>query len=657
MGQGVFTMLDWHTFFLGGPDGGVSLFGTGVEVPPFIVLCCTLLFVFWGIAIAGLLKACVSLRRIIGNLTQGVRAIETKTHYFDSRGLEEISQLLASKEQFAEGFAEFSKSLIVENSEDGAPARVFNTRPIDDFLSERMVLSSRIHQDFYVAVPALLTSAGLLVTFLAILCGLSEVSVDDISGKVQGVDVLVSNLSGKFLSSVVALALAIIFTLVEKRQTRAVVQAYRELIKTIASRFQLRTAEQLIREQISILLDQHRLQRRAVADLPQLLHSGIADGMCLALRSVAEGNPAVLQITGGIEKIIALLQEPHKASGTALPDSLSDLSVQMTSSLMEPIRLETTNLAALLGDTVRSLGTMNSQTIQVVDKVDRLLDSFSSTSTKQAEITNNQVSEILATTERAMDRLQQASLNSTEVAKNTAASMLSALDTSARANIGSMRLEMEQLSKQLHELMGHSFESIADKMAEMAHGVDRSLNTTMGNMRKVVELQEENVKAMVQTRLEMAKSLEAFQSTTAVNLHSLAEFQQAGNSLEKLTSSAASLVREISAAQTSTGSMISAAQSKVEELAKVLSGSSAVLGQYSQVFDVLDSKVGELLNRIAANIQGYSQVMNESMENNIKTFDELSATAANSLALVVGELGEQIATLVEALEVRKKNCQ
>ena len=58
------------------------------------------------------------------------------------------------------------------------------------------------------ALPGWLTSAGLLITFLAILNGLSKIHVGP-DLQVQGIAGLINSLAGKFFSSVVALGLAL----------------------------------------------------------------------------------------------------------------------------------------------------------------------------------------------------------------------------------------------------------------------------------------------------------------------------------------------------------------------------------------------------------------------------------------------------------------
>jgi hypothetical protein len=95
----------------------------------------------------------------------------------------------------------------------------FITRPVAECLSEEDVVDSFYHSDFHQSVPGILTALGLLATFVAILMALAGVTynVRDPMRPVSGIDQLINGLSGKFLSSIIALMLSVVFTLYEKK--------------------------------------------------------------------------------------------------------------------------------------------------------------------------------------------------------------------------------------------------------------------------------------------------------------------------------------------------------------------------------------------------------------------------------------------------------
>ena len=66
----------------------------------------------------------------------------------------------------------------------------------------------------YKTAPTVITGIGLLATFVAILVALLDVKLAN--NRVQGLDLLVQGLSGKFLSSIVALACALCSSMLKK---------------------------------------------------------------------------------------------------------------------------------------------------------------------------------------------------------------------------------------------------------------------------------------------------------------------------------------------------------------------------------------------------------------------------------------------------------
>ena len=95
----------------------------------------------------------------------------------------------------------------------------FLTRQPDESITEDSVVSALYHSSFYQTVPSILTALGLLATFIAILVALAGLTYDaqDPTHPITGIDKLINGLSGKFLSSIVALLLSVTFIFFEKK--------------------------------------------------------------------------------------------------------------------------------------------------------------------------------------------------------------------------------------------------------------------------------------------------------------------------------------------------------------------------------------------------------------------------------------------------------
>ncbi|MBA3916864.1 MAG: hypothetical protein H0X25_24070, partial [Acidobacteriales bacterium] len=89
----------------------------------------------------------------------------------------------------------------------------FLTEKPRTILPHETVVGNSFHAAIFTSFPGLLTGAGLTLTFVAILLALYGVHYDkaNAADPVTGIDTLINGLSGKFLSSIVALVLSILF--------------------------------------------------------------------------------------------------------------------------------------------------------------------------------------------------------------------------------------------------------------------------------------------------------------------------------------------------------------------------------------------------------------------------------------------------------------
>src|ERR1700722_10721649 len=115
----------------------------------------------------------------------------------------------------------------------------FLTERARELLPHEVVIGRNFNAAFFSAFPGLLTGAGLTLTFIAILLALYGVHYNkaNTAEPISGIDALINGLSGKFLSSIVALLLSIMFTLYEKHALRSLRTRYERLLAAISRAF------------------------------------------------------------------------------------------------------------------------------------------------------------------------------------------------------------------------------------------------------------------------------------------------------------------------------------------------------------------------------------------------------------------------------------
>jgi hypothetical protein len=217
----------------------------GYEMPSFIFWASLAIFLLFLLASAALLLQCSALEsgleRAAGKLERLGKGKKAKEDSLDEKQLEEIRDVMKDENAVASLWSRFEETLLI--SPDGD--EIFSTRPTDAFFSRAALIEENVSSALFSAIPGVLTGVGLLVTFVAILDGLSHVKVSA-NMDVEGVSGLINGLSGKFVSSIVAVSCAVLFVFVERVAYSRPARAQRQLVASLTERFRRRTTEHLL---------------------------------------------------------------------------------------------------------------------------------------------------------------------------------------------------------------------------------------------------------------------------------------------------------------------------------------------------------------------------------------------------------------------------
>ncbi|MBA2251375.1 MAG: hypothetical protein H0W13_01525 [Nitrospirales bacterium] len=165
----------------------------------------------------------------------------------DSDDLGILDRLMDLDPAMSQAWAQYRKTLVLEEVAWFQEPRIFSTRHAEEFFTFDRLFARRIHYAGYSHVPSFVTGISLLLTFVALLMGLSHLHADDQG--IQGLQGLINGLAGKFLTSIVGLLCANIFSLVEKRVSVRLVTAHQELVDSLEGLFPRKMLEQWLEEQ------------------------------------------------------------------------------------------------------------------------------------------------------------------------------------------------------------------------------------------------------------------------------------------------------------------------------------------------------------------------------------------------------------------------
>jgi hypothetical protein len=255
------------------------MLGDWQGIPALIWFACAFLIVFFAVCLQRLAAQSGHVLRQCERFTQDLKHLRPQhdVNRRDGMQLEDLERLRAASSHWngrqRKWWSNLENALEPYQRPDGSPGYFLADDP-DNLLPWSEVIEFDYHGSFHDAVPGMLTGLGLMATFIAILLALQGVHVD-IKGStetVQGIGQLINGLSGKFLCSIVALALSVSYTLVEKRLgERRLVKAYTAMIEQVREVFPRLSSSRVLVDIESVALEQLNLMRAIYTELTERL--------------------------------------------------------------------------------------------------------------------------------------------------------------------------------------------------------------------------------------------------------------------------------------------------------------------------------------------------------------------------------------------------
>ncbi len=237
-----------------------------------------------------------------------------------------LDKAMRREPRLEQAWLHFRKTFVVERTAWFIEPKVFATRTAAEFFP-RDLLNSRLNLAFYHQFPSLITGGGLLLTFLAILIGLSKLHAD--GSHIVGIQGLINGLAGKFLTSIVGLLCANLFVLLEKSAMHRLATTQQQFVTMVDELFPRKTMEQML-ENFTPGVGPAQSQSQAVvgavpADLGDRLVGSLSDRL----------SPTVSALREAVE----VLSRRDQGGRAAAPERLAEeLSRVMQQTMAAPIQ-------------------------------------------------------------------------------------------------------------------------------------------------------------------------------------------------------------------------------------------------------------------------------------------------------------------------------
>jgi len=538
----------------------------------------------------------------------------------------------------------------------------FAVAPFREILSQDE-LEATYHAGLYQSVPGILTGLGLLGTFTALLVGLLDLKYTPT--EITGLPILINNLSGKFLSSVVALILGLVFLLIEKMACErslahtyeALAAKFDEILPHLSATRILIDIQKLSNQQTTSISNissdfVDRFVGVFKADLSPVLAAGVSHEMSLELQAefrptMARMGEILEQLRDAIQRVESQKQESivgelHTLLGSlqqSITSSLSEMGAQFHQNLAGAAQSEFGNVQNTLAGTSRVLEDMNTQfhsmqvaLAQVIEEAKRSTNSQLATGKEQLE---------------ALTRLMEG--------------LMVRLNDSADANLKSvsstLTVVVDDLSRKVSEVSTRMLEAASDSASKSQAVASRVVQdagawseATAKRLETLVNSIETRSQEFAQAGSMLLRANDALKETLQKNRGALDALSQASEQVKMYSTSLAGLAKNADDTQKSQVQAAKLAVQLIEEFRRVSDANAGFLNEYKGVFAAYKGVFDGLDTKIAATLTAINQGMNEYVQTVENNFRSIVSVTNEHLPQISTTLKDQITELEGQLE-------
>lgn len=246
--------------------------------------------------------------------THAARAASSSMR-LDSDDIQTLDSGMQQEPMFRGPWAQYRMTLILEQVPWFVDPRIFSTRGAAEVFTQEALIAKHVNLAFYRQFPSLVTGLGLLLTFLALFIGLGKLHAE--GSEIVGIQGLINGLAGKFLTSIIGLIVANVFTFIEKPLVARLMNAHHTFLGLIDQLFPRKTMEQMLEQLTAMQGQSPRDHSSSGEESPEHLVGWGTNGLV---------GPTA-NLTAAIQSLTTLQQEQHAESRrtlTELPRVITD---------------------------------------------------------------------------------------------------------------------------------------------------------------------------------------------------------------------------------------------------------------------------------------------------------------------------------------------
>lgn len=413
--------------------------------------------------------------------------------HISAEAYDSLNQNLKSDPLIGHAWSEFDETIIRDDSEE--QIQIFNTKSISYFFKKETLLDHNLAVSFYRKVPGILTSLGLLFTFLFIVFGLMEIHFE--GKQVVGIDKLISGLSAKFQSSVLAIFLATIFTFIEHSIIRGIENQYQSLVDLLDSKFQHKASEDYLRSIDKNMRELNGSMKRFSTDLAGVIKEGLQEGM----------RPST-------DRLLVAIENLEKQKSENIADTLAKVLQDFKSSLNQSAGSEFAELGTNIGKLATIMNESAERSASVSARMDGLVKALDEQIGKQEKVSDSSSARMHESFAQLLSFIEQSTKNQAEATKAMLDELISRTGTATSGLISNVDALAEKNVR-----VASGFSSLAENFEKNLEQYNLSVAATQALIKTTGEVASSvstNLNQVVDLQNKIQNTYENFTQQTAL---------------------------------------------------------------------------------------------------------------------------------------------
>jgi uncharacterized protein YoxC len=578
----------------------------------------------------------------VSNLIES-RNISSKKDGLSEQDFDKLQQL-SEKNPIIEPFI-----LHIVKSSGHREDRFWSTDSAQKLITYESIVSTKINRNLFTSIPGAVTGLGLLFTFVAILIALLDVRL--VNNRVQGLELLIQGLSGKFISSIAGLVAATLYLFIEKVKFQTLTKSYYQLVSTLDKFVPQLTTAKVLLDIKTDMSEQSLSFREFTTALGQSLQAGITVSMKPTLDKMVDAINELNQlmrvakaqeqetITESLSSMLEKLQD-------SLNNSIERMVDSFTNSLSGNAMSQFNKVAASLEGTAELLGSMNVQFQQTQTNLNNLIKFAQELTAEQMNMGRTQVQELSSVLQKLMIQLQETAGSSV---KNMSENLVSVVH------------KVSEDIKELEERISVNMQDRMDKTTEVANGVIQQAgkwnNDNMEKLKELLGAHQGQIDKVTGLQLLLDSSIKEFNQSLEKHKDINITLQHISREVLGTVSSIKSTATEMKAAQNLVKDVATLSKQQVEKLTEANDKQVEIwkeiqrsMQYYQHTFREVENSASSLLSEITSYLNNHVQLCKSGYEEMAKQASEQFKDATARLGSSVNDLNDHLEDLNQIFE-------